>query len=179
MAGGYVSGPGDGLAVIREEISELRRRIAELEQPTATQMYGTTDQAAALAAAAVLPVTFFRLDSPLVSASLTEFAEVITPVPDGYTRALVNLTGTASLRNSGAAGSWALLVASPSIQGVAVNTAWASISGGQDGTATAAAAKLLTDLLPGDTVAVSVKAAFPVAYTTPRVSVAGSILFLK
>lgn len=132
-----------------------------------------------LIAAAVHPVAVYRLDSPAVSSASDEYAQISTPVPAGYTRALVNLVAMTTLRSNEPTDSWALLTVSAGVQGLAHNTGWFSISGQMYGTATSSCAEVVEGLTEGDTVDVSAFTAFPGAYTLPRVSVAGSILFLR
>lgn len=178
MGNGYRTPPGPGLEGLREELNEFRRRLAELESPTGTSMNSVLQQGIETARLAVIPVTLYRLDSPFVSSSVTEFAQISTPVPDGYTRALVSITAAAGLKSAQASG-WATVLVSAGIQGTARNTMRNSIPAGLYGSVTTAASAVLTDLTPGSTIGVSAFASFGVEYTVPSVSVSGSILFLR
>ena len=175
MGNGYRTPVGDGLEVFRRELDEINRRLRELETPTASQINGSL---ATIQANLVFPVTLYRLDSPFVSSSVTEVAQIITPVPDGYTRALVSITAAAGLKSAQASG-WATVLVSAGIQSTARNTMRNSIPAGLYGSVATAASAVLTDLTPGSSIAVSAFASFPEAYTVPSVSVSGSILFLR
>lgn len=139
---------------------------------TASQVNGSL---ATIQANLVFPVTLYRLDSPFVSSSVTEFAQISTPVPDGYTRALVSITAAAGLKSAQASG-WETVLVSAGIQGTARNTMRNSIPAGLYGSVATAASAVLTDLEAGSSIDVS---AFGVGYTVPSVSVSGSILFLR
>lgn len=179
MGNGYQPPSQGDFGWLADAMRDVERRLAELETPTGTSVNSVAAQAVELARLAVLPFAIYQLDSPLVSSSISEFAKVMTPVPAGYTRALVSITAGAALKSGEATGSWSLITVSAGIQGTARNTTRTSVSGQMYGSATAAGSAVLTDLEPGSTVDVSAFASFPGAYSVPSVSVSGSILFLR
>ncbi|WP_100811968.1 MULTISPECIES: hypothetical protein [unclassified Microbacterium] len=164
-----------------EERDQLRRGVQDALRVDGAQYAQLYARFQELVAQSVLPAEVFEVDhAPAITATIgAEFATVTTPVPDGYTRALVSITATVRVRNSGSAGSWADLNLSPRIQGVVQITNWGSIDGTRTGTVSASCTEVLEGLAPGDDVSVSASASFPVAYTLGQVSVAGSILFLR
>lgn len=175
MAGGYVAGAPDAYSQLVDELREVRSRLTELEVPTGSQLLnnGTT-----IDANVVTPVTLYRLDSPFVSSSVTEFAQISTPVPDGCTRALVSITATAGLKGEQASG-WSNILVSAGIMGTARNTSRNAVPAGLYGSVATAASAVLTGLTAGSNVDVSAFAAFYSTYSAPQVAVAGSILFLR
>lgn len=168
--------PVEDVARLSVELREISRRLDLLEAPSGTQKART-------AAKMVEPAAFYRLESPAVFSSGASPAAVVSvPVPDGYTRAIVNATAAATLRSNDAAGGWALLMVGARITpsgGTSFYNQWASVDGQKYGGASAASAALLEDLTPGSSIVVEAMVSFPGTYTLPRASVAGSILFLR
>ena len=170
--------PVDDLRRLSEELREVNRRLDLLEAPSGTQR---AQAVKTLIETAIEPATIYRLDAgAAIAATAGDFATVSTPVPAGYTRALVSLTASTTLRSNEAAGGWALLMCAAMITGGGSSfNQWTSVGGQEYGSASAASAAVLEDLAPGSSVNVAARVSFAGAYTLGRASVAGSILFLR
>lgn len=168
--------PIDDFHRLSAELREISRRLDLLEAPSGTQKART-------AARMVEPRSFYRLESPAtITATISAACSVSVPVPDGYTRAIVNATAAATLRSNDAAGGWALLMVAARITpsgGASFYNQWGSVDGQKYGGVSAASAAALDSLTPGSTIDIEALASFPGTYTLPRASVSGSILFLR
>lgn len=162
-----------------DELNGIQDRLHKLEAPSGEALSGAVERLRSLAK----PTSFYQLESPATfSTGASPAAVASVAVPDGYTRAIVNATASATLRSDTTAGAWALLTVAARITpsgGASFYNQWASVGGQQYGGATAAAATTLDDLEPGSTITVEALVSFPAAYTLPRACVAGSILFLR
>lgn len=126
----------------------------------------------------VRPVTVSTVETPTITGTLTEFATIDTPVPEGFSTALVLVHAQAGLRHDGSAGSWSLLTVSAAIESTPVMTGRTSINGTMYGLAVASGSSTLADLNPGDNVSVSAFVMFSGSYSVQSVSIAGTIIFL-
>ena len=177
MSGGY-RGPSQGdFGWLEDELRQIYARLRELETPTGTQMYGTTGHADALQGATVIPIGLSNFETPTITGTMTQFAQISTPVPAGCTRAIVTVIANAGLSNSGAVGSWGLLAVSSAINGTGGVARRSSVSGGQYGSVEASNTQVLTGL-SGGTIDVGAYVSFPGTYTAQGVSVSGTIMFL-
>ncbi len=175
--GGYRPPAPDGMEVLQRDLRAICVRLAEFETPTGTSVYSVSQQAIELARLSVMPVTIYRLDSPLVSASIDEFAQSSSAVPDGHTPGLVSITAAACVKSEQVSG-WTNIVVSAGIKATARSTMRNSVPVGLFGSAATTASAVLTDLEAGDPIDVSAFVAFSSAYTVPSVSASGSVLFL-
>lgn len=162
-----------------DELDEIQRRLRILESPSGNDLASTVARLGSIAK----PVSFYRLDSPAtITAAQSVAAAVSVPVPDGYTRAIVNATAAATLRSNDATGVWALFMVAARITpdgGTSFHNQWGSVDGQKYGGVSASSAATLEDLVPGSSIDVEALVSFPGTYTLPRASVAGSILFLR
>lgn len=162
-----------------DELDDISERLRTLEAPSGESLSATVARLTSIAK----PTSFYRLDSPAtITAAVSAAATVTMPVPDGYTRAVVNATAAATLRSNDAATGWGLLMVGARITpdgGVSFYNQWASVDGQKYGGATASSAATLEGLTPGSSITVEALVSFPGTYTLPRASVAGSILFLR
>jgi hypothetical protein len=159
-------------------LDDYERRIRILEAPSGESLSNAVEKLKTI----VRPATVTRLEAGAAIGSVAaDFAEVSTPVPDGYTRALVHITAAATLRSNEAAGGWALLMCTAIIHGAGGTfySQWTSVDGQKHGGVSATGAGVVEGLTPGSTVDVAARVSFPGAYTLGRASVAGSILFLR
>lgn len=174
--------PSD-LGDLIDELGDVQRRLRILEAPSGESLASTVGKIEASIASLVQPVAFYRQESPAAVTSVASpFAAVSVAVPDGYSRAIVNATATATLRSNDAAGGWALMntaaIISP-VPGASFYNQWASVDGQKYGGASASSAAVLDGLEAGSSVNVWALVSFPGSYTIARASVAGSVLFLK
>lgn len=172
--------PTEDIHRLAAELREINRRLDMLEAPSGTQR---AQAVKTLIETAVKPTSFYRLESPAsIAPTVSAAAAVSVPVPDGYTRAVVNATAAVTLRSNQGGSGWSLLMVGARITpngGVSFFNQWASIDDQKYGGASASAAATLEGLAPGSTIDVEALVSFPAAYTLPRASVAGSILFLR
>lgn len=169
------------LGFLIDTLDDFERRIRTLEAPSGESLGNTVAKLAASIAQTVKPASIYKLvDSAAITSAASDVATVSVPVPDGYTRAIVNVTASATLRSNDAAGGWALLmVAATIIGGGSAYNQWASVDGQKYGGTSASSAAVLENLVPGSTIDVAARVSFPGAYTLGRASVAGSVLFLR
>lgn len=170
--------PGD-LGWLVDLLDDHSERLRTLEAPSGEALTNTVARLEQL----VRPATIYRREDPApITAAASPVAAVATPVPDGYTRAIVNVTASATLRSNEAAGVSTLFqcaaIISPVPGGTFYNQ-WGSVDGQKYGGISATSAAIVEGLTPGSTVNVHALVAFPGAYTIGRASVAGSILFLR
>ncbi|MGB4777429.1 hypothetical protein [Microbacterium sp.] len=166
------------LGFLIDELDEIQRRLGILEAPSGEAIGNTVAKLAAL----VRPATIYQREDPAtITAAASPLAAVSTPVPDGYTRALVHVTASATLRSNEAAGVSTLFMCAAIVaaSGGEFYNQWASVDGQKYGGVQATSAVVVEDLAPGSTVDVHALVSFPGAYTIGRASVAGSILFLR
>lgn len=170
--------PSD-LGWLVDELASLSDRLDTLEAPSGENLSNTVAKLQASISRTVVPVAVHGIESPAaISSVYTDFAAVTTPVPDGYTRAVVSLTTSAMVLNS-AVGGWALLNVSTRVNATSLASAWVSVDGGKYGTAVIAGATVLEGLTPGSSVVSAASAAFPATHSISRVTVDGTILFLR
>ena len=166
-----------------DTLDDYERRLRTLEAPSGEALGNTVAKLQASIAQTVLPVAIYRREDPApITAAASAVAAVSTPVPAGYTRALVNVTASATLRSNEALGTGTLLMCAAIISPVpfgAFYNQWQMVSGQWYGGISATSAAVVEDLAPGDTVNMHAFVSFPGAYTLGRASVAGSILFLR
>ncbi|WP_454137577.1 hypothetical protein [Microbacterium paulum] len=164
-------------------LDDYERRIRILEAPSGEALGNTVAKLAESIAQTVKPVTFYHSEYPAaITVTPSDAAVVSIPVPDGYTRAVVNATAAATLRSDQAAGGWSLLTCAAIIAPVPYGTFYNQLShipGQLYGNVTAISAAAIEDLAPGSSISVRARVSFPAAYTLPRAVVAGSILFLR
>jgi len=104
MAGGYSDFPQDPLEQLKQELTAVKARVAELERPTGSQLAETVKniQAALDAATSALAnqigpvVATGSASSFTITTSPTVFVGVGITVPTGYTKALITANSTAS-----------------------------------------------------------------------------------
>ncbi|WP_194411419.1 hypothetical protein [Microbacterium cremeum] len=166
-----------------DDLDDIFRRLRILEAPSGESLASTVAKLQALVANAVSPVSIYRLDTaPAITSVAGDFATVSVVVPEGYTRAIVDVTASATLRSNDAAGGWALMnvaaIVTPS-GGASFYNQWASIDGQKYGGASAPGAVVLDGLTAGSSISVAARVSFPGTYTLPRAAVAGSVLFLR
>lgn len=162
-----------------DTLDGYEERLRTLEAPSGENLSATVAKLQGL----VKPVTIYRREDPApITAAASAVAASSTPVPDGYTRALVHVTASATLRSNEATGVSTLFtcaaIISPVVGGTFYNQ-WGSIDGQKYGGISATSAAVVEGLTPGSTVNVHALVSFPGAYTIGRASVAGSILFLR
>ncbi|CDK00705.1 hypothetical protein MIC448_320009 [Microbacterium sp. C448] len=153
-------------------------RLRTLEAPSGENLSATVARLQQL----VKPVTIYRREDPApITAVASAVAAVATPVPAGYTRALVHVTASATLRSNEAAGVSTLFMCAAIVaaSGGTFYNQWGSVDGQKYGGVQATSAVVVEGLAPGATVDVHALVSFPGAYTIGRASVAGSILFLR
>ena len=171
------------LGFLIDLLDDYERRLRILEAPSGEALGNTVAKLAESIAQTVKPTSFYRFESPAsIAPTVSAAAAASVPVPDGYTRAVVNATAAVTLRSDQGGGGWSLLMVGARITpngGVSFFNQWASIDDQKYGGASASAAATLEGLAPGSTIDVEALANFPAAYTLPRASVAGSILFLR
>jgi len=163
-------------------LDDYERRLRTLEAPSGEALGNTVAKLAESIAQTVKPVTIYRREDPApITAAASPVAAVSTPVPDGYTRALVNVTASATLRSNEALGTGTLLMCAAIVaaSGGTFYNQWQMVSGQWYGGISATSAVVMEGLAPGSTVDVHALVSFPGAYTLSRASVAGSILFLR
>lgn len=167
------------LGFLIDELDDVQRRLQILEAPSGESIGNAVEKLKTIA----LPVTIYRREDPApITAAASAVAAVATPVPDGYTKALVHVTASATLRSNEAAGVSTLFMCAAIISPVPGGTfynQWGSVDGQKYGGISATSAAVVEALTPGSTVNVHALVSFPGAYTIGRASVAGSILFLR
>jgi hypothetical protein len=172
--------PTPDVAVIAREFSEIRRRLDTLEAPSGTQAFRAVAKLQESISAIVQPAVISAIENDAaVAAVAADFAPASVVVPEGYTRALVNVTASASLRSDGIEGGWALLMVTAVITGATAYTNWSSVDGQKYGFGVAANAAVLEGLAAGDTVDVACRVSFPEPVDLAIARVAGSVLFLR
>lgn len=174
--------PSD-LGDLIDELDDIQRRLGILEAPSGESIGNTVAKLEESMNQIVRPVAFYKLESPAtITAAITAAAAVSVPVPDGYTRAIVNATAAATLRSNDAAGGWGLLMVAARITpagGASFYNQWGSVDGQKYGGVSASSAVALESLAPGSSITIEALASFPGTYTLPRASVSGSVLFLR
>lgn len=174
--------PVDDLQRIAVELREIGRRLDLLGAPSGTSAFRTVAKLQESISQTVKPATIYRREDPApITAAASPVAAVSTPVPDGYTRALVNVTASATLRSNEALGTGTLLMCAAVVaaSGGTFYNQWQMVSGQWYGGISATSAVVMEGLGTGSTVDVHALVSFPGAYTLGRASVAGSILFLR
>jgi len=165
-----------------DELADFSDRLRTLEAPSGESLNSTIAKLQASIAQTVKPLTIYRREDPAtITAAASPLASVSTPVPDGYSRALVNVTASATLRSNELAGVSTLLMCSAIVaaSGGTFYNQWGSVDGQKYGGISATSAAVVEGLAPGSTVDVHALVSFPGSYTIGRASVAGSILFLR
>lgn len=167
------------LGFLIDLLDDYERRLRILEAPSGESL----SNAVAKLGNIVNPTTFYRLESPAtIAPTIGASCVVSTPVPDGYTRALVNATASATLRSNAGTGGWGLFMVAARITpsgGASFYNQWTGVDDQKYGGISASSAVALEGLTPGSTIDVEALTSFPSAHTLPRASVAGSILFLQ
>lgn len=161
-----------------DELDSMSERLRTLEAPSGESLLATVEKLQGL----VKPATIYRQEDPApITAAASPVAAVSTPVPAGYTRALVHVTASATLRSNEAAGVSTLFMCAAIVaaSGGTFYNQWGSVDGQKYGGVSATSAVVVEGLAPGSTVDVHALVSFPGAYTIGRASVAGSILFLR
>ena len=160
-----------------DRLNDYEERLRTLEAPSGENLSATVEKLQGL----VKPVTIYVQESPAaITTGAAPFAAVATPVPAGYTRALVNVTALATVRSSEALGTARSLTCAAIISGGGPSANQIQTVNGQwFGSVAAASAAVIEGLAPGSTVNVHGLVSFGGAYTAAGVSVAGSILFLR
>lgn len=169
--------PSD-LGSLIDALDDYERRLKILEAPSGESLSAAVERLQQI----VKPATIYRREDPApITAAASAVAAVSTPVPAGYTRALVNVTASATLRSNEAAGVSTLFqcAAIVAASGGTFYNQWGSVDGQKYGGISATSAIVVEGLAPGSSVDVHALVAFPGAYTIGRASVAGSILFLR
>lgn len=172
--------PTEDIHRLAAELRDINRRLDMLEAPSGTQR---AQAVKTLIETAIEPVSFYHNEYPAaITVTPSDAAVVSVPVPDGYTRAVVNATAAASLHSDQAAGGWSLLTCAAIIAPVPYGTFYNQLShipGQLFGNVTAISAAAIEDLAPGSSIEIRARVSFPAAYTLPRAVVSGSILFLR
>lgn len=166
------------LGFLIDRLNDYEERLRTLEAPSGNDLASTVAKLQEL----VKPATIYRREDPAtITAAASPLAAVSTPVPAGYTRALVHVTASATLRSNELAGVSTLFMCAAIVaaSGGAFYNQWGSVDGQKYGGVQATSAAVVEGLAPGDTVDVHALVSFPGAYTIGRASVAGSILFLR
>lgn len=161
-----------------DALDDFERRLRTLEAPSGENLSATVARLQGL----VKPSTIYRREDPApITAAASAVAASSTPVPGGYTRALVHVTASATLRSNELAGVSTLFMCAAIVaaSGGTFYNQWGSVDGQKYGGISATSAAVVEGLAPGDTVDVHALVSFPGAYTIGRASVAGSILFLR
>jgi len=169
------------LGALIDELDDVQRRLRTLEAPSGESLGSTVEKLRASIAQTVQPASIYKLVDPAtITSAASNVASASVLVPDGYTRAIVNVTASATLRSNEAAGGWTLLMVAAIITGGgSAYNQWASVDGQKYGGASASSAAVLEGLTPGSTIDVAARVSFPGAYTLGRASVAGSVLFIR
>lgn len=161
-----------------DRLNDYEERLRTLEAPSGEALSSTVAKLLQL----VKPTTIYRQEYPAsVTASASPFAVVSTPVPDGYTRALVDVTASATVRSNEALGTGRSLACAAIISnsGGTFANQLQTVNGQWFGSVSATSAAVVEGLAPGSTVDVHALVSFAGAYTVAGAAVAGSILFLR
>lgn len=112
-----------------DELDDIAERLRTLEAPSGESIGNAVEKLKTIA----LPVTIYRREDPApITAAASAVAAVATPVPDGYTKALVHVTASATLRSNEAAGVSTMFQCSAIISPVPSGTfynQWGSVDG--------------------------------------------------
>ena len=152
-------------------------RLRTLEAPSAEAMNNLLESSTANT---VRPVEVYRTEDPAAfTPAAADFATVNVVVPAGYTRALVSVVASASLRSNAAVGVDGLMTIAALVTGISAFVAWSSIEGQRYGSGTAASAGVIEGLAPGDVITARARVGFPQPFTVGRANISGSVLFLR
>lgn len=163
-----------------DELDDFAQRLRTLEAPSGESLSSSVAKLQALVETSVAPVSIRVMDgAAAIGGSAAAFAAASVATPAGYTRALVSATAQASLRNTGAAGSWGILQVACLVAGTGTLTSRQSIAGGQQGGASATNSALLTGLNEGDAVTASAWVSFGGTSDLGAASTMGTVLFLR
>lgn len=161
-------------------LENVQGRLRTLEAPSGEALSSSVAKLEALIETAVVPVDIRVMDgTAAIGGSAASFAAASVPTPAGYTRALVSATAQAALRNTGEESSWGILQVACLVAGVGTLSARQTITGTQQGSASASNSALLSDLSEGDPVTASAWVSFGGTSDLGVASTMGQVLFLR
>jgi len=161
-----------------DTLDSYEERLRTLEAPSGEGLSNAVARLQGL----VKPATIYRSESPApITAAVSPFAAFSIPVPGGYTRALVHVTATATLRSNEPLGTGRSLTCAAVIVGASGPFAnqVQTVNGQWFGSVSATSAAVVEGLAPGGTVDVHALVSFAGVFAAAGVSVAGSIIFLR
>lgn len=173
---------------MQQKIEELERAAERREQGekntnqaqngTMTALGKNITELQELATKTIVPIAIHQSEIGFaVTGILADHAVASVLVPEGYSRAIVNVTVRAGLSNT-ATGGWSNLRIQSRIQSHYDGPIFASIPAGQYGNASLGQSVLLEGLVAGDTITAAIQVSFSDTSSNSSATTSGSVLFM-